>query len=80
MQYKGKLYGKVGRKCFPLEVTADQVDALAFWARDLKDIQNGPPLVRDTEDWNKAMDGLEKALEPFEANSANQAPSGAKVD
>ncbi|NCC52439.1 MAG: hypothetical protein EOM20_14640 [Spartobacteria bacterium] len=70
MQYKGKLYGKMGRKHFPLEVTADQVDALAFWARDLKDIQNGPPLIRDTADWNKAMDGLGKALEPFEANES----------
>jgi len=73
MQYKGALYGKVGRRYFSLKVTADQVDVLAFWARNLKDIQNGPPLVRDTADWNSAMDGLEKALEPLEANAAGEA-------
>jgi hypothetical protein len=70
MQYKGKIYGRIGRKQFPLEVTAEQVDALAYWARDLLDEQNGPPLVRHEETWQRAVDNLEIALEPFEANNS----------
>lgn len=30
--------------------------------QDLMDVQNGPPLVRDEEDWNNAMGAARKAL------------------
>jgi len=30
--------------------------------QDLMDVQNGPPLVRDEEDWNKAMSSARAAL------------------
>ncbi len=68
MQYKGKIYGRIGRKHVPLEITAEQVDALAYWARDLLDEQNGPPLVHREETWRRAVDNLAIALEPFESN------------
>ena len=68
MQYKGKIYGRIGRKHVPLEITAEQIDALACWARDLLDEQNGPPLVRREEMWRRAVYNLAIALEPFEAN------------
>ena len=68
MQYKGKIYGRIGRKHVPLEITAEQIDALACWARDLLDEQNGPPLVRHEKTWRRAVDNLLIALEPFEAN------------
>jgi len=56
----------------PLEVTAEQIDALACWARDLLDEQNGPPLVRREEMWRRAVYNLAIALEPFEANAESE--------
>ena len=48
MEYKGELYGKIGKHYFPLELTADNVDRLESIIIELrKDIDNKAGQIAD---------------------------------
>lgn len=55
MNYSGKLYGKIGKKYFPMEKTAEDIDNELKTANDIVDV-----LKRENEELKKNISSTER--------------------
>lgn len=78
MEYKGKLYGKVGKSLIPLEATTDDFEGLGNGNKVLKEkLQVAEKALNDILIWQEDVDGYWDYPETIASNALEKL---AKID